>query len=93
MSNSTRSITCPACNYTGHGFRYAESPRVYSPVEHHGESGLLVRLDLSEIRFDAADDDRLQCPECGALCPLPENLGITVTRRKIAASDAEPAEA
>jgi len=64
-------LTCPACKYAGHGFRYIEFVPTVSEI-----LGRYVRLDRAEPQYDQIDldSDRIEFPACGHHFPVPEDF-------------------
>jgi DNA-directed RNA polymerase subunit RPC12/RpoP len=78
----SRTILCPQCGYSGHGFLLVELvPAISAIVPQDG--GLLARLDRSELRFDELhyEADRIECPSCRGKFPVPESLKLHFTSR------------
>lgn len=74
MPTSTRTrLTCPECGYSGHGFNYIQFFPLATPI-------VDGTVDLDEVtarpdRMDG-DEDRVECPECMRLFPVPDGLTI-----------------
>jgi len=84
--NNANTFTCPACSYTGHGFKHVELIPHISEICRVG-GALLVRLDRAEPRPDEVtpETDRIECPACAHEFPVPEEVRLTFTPRSAAA--------
>ncbi len=80
QASQVSSLSCPECGYSGFGFHYIEFIPASSEIPAVGP----VRLERAELQYDQmdGDDDRIECPACRKLFPVPEGLHERIVPRQ-----------